>query len=208
MRWRSVPSRRSTVAASARVSARSRSGSAARPVDCAPAPSSIASSERRRRSTPSTMSAAMRRAAKPGTASGSPARNRRFPRAPHGEIAPCGRATCGFRHGYAKSEAMPTDRDQPLPPQPANEAVPDPAGKHAAARLPPRNARSPRRRPAAPSASARPPISRRKSAAATAPIRPATATGRSTASRRIFERLSRFGLERWQSVAARVSIYL
>jgi hypothetical protein len=23
---------------------------------------------------------------------------------------------------------MPTDRDQPLPPQPANEAVPDPAG--------------------------------------------------------------------------------
>jgi hypothetical protein len=24
---------------------------------------------------------------------------------------------------------MPTDRDQPLPPQPANEAVPDPAGQ-------------------------------------------------------------------------------
>jgi hypothetical protein len=32
-------------------------------------------------------------------------------------------------HGYAKSEAMPTDRDQPLPPQPANEAAPDPAGQ-------------------------------------------------------------------------------
>jgi hypothetical protein len=32
-------------------------------------------------------------------------------------------------HGYAKSEAMPTDRDQPLPQQPANEAVPDPSGQ-------------------------------------------------------------------------------
>jgi len=32
-------------------------------------------------------------------------------------------------HGYAKSEAMPTDRDQPSPQQPANEAVPDPLGK-------------------------------------------------------------------------------
>jgi hypothetical protein len=31
-------------------------------------------------------------------------------------------------HGYAKAEAMPTDRDQSLPP-PANEAVPDPAGQ-------------------------------------------------------------------------------
>ena len=30
-------------------------------------------------------------------------------------------------HGYAKSEAMPTDRDQLLSPQPASEAVPDPA---------------------------------------------------------------------------------
>ncbi len=32
-------------------------------------------------------------------------------------------------HGYAKSEAMPTDRDQPLPPQPANEAVTEPSGQ-------------------------------------------------------------------------------
>jgi hypothetical protein len=32
--------------------------------------------------------------------------------------------------GYAKSEAMPTDRDRPLsPPQPANAAVPDSAGQ-------------------------------------------------------------------------------
>jgi hypothetical protein len=32
-------------------------------------------------------------------------------------------------HGYAKSETMPTDRDQPSPPQTANEAVPDPASQ-------------------------------------------------------------------------------
>jgi hypothetical protein len=32
-------------------------------------------------------------------------------------------------HGYAKSEAMPTDRDQPLPPKPATEAIPDPSGR-------------------------------------------------------------------------------
>ena len=30
-------------------------------------------------------------------------------------------------HGYAKSGAMPTDRNQPLPPKPATIAVPDPS---------------------------------------------------------------------------------
>jgi hypothetical protein len=32
-------------------------------------------------------------------------------------------------HGYAKSGAMPTDRDLPAPPQHANEAVPGAAGQ-------------------------------------------------------------------------------
>jgi len=40
-----------------------------------------------------------------------------------------------IRHGYAKSEAMPTDRDRLLPLPPANEAVPEPKGQQR--RLPP-----------------------------------------------------------------------
>ena len=64
-RWRNVPSRRSTAPTSARTSARSRSSSAAN----SPVVSSNSSSGRRRRMTPSTMSAAMRRTARPGTSS-------------------------------------------------------------------------------------------------------------------------------------------
>ena len=68
MRWRSVPSRRSAVAVSARTSARSRSASSENAARAAAAANS-SSRARRRRSTPSRTSAAMRRAVKPGTSS-------------------------------------------------------------------------------------------------------------------------------------------
>ena len=68
-RWRSVPIRRSTVATSLRTSARSRSASAARPGMRVGAVE-LAVERALRRSTLSRMSAAMRRAARPGTSAG------------------------------------------------------------------------------------------------------------------------------------------
>ena len=55
--------------------------------------------------------------------------HRRFPRTPHGGNCSSRTSRLQIWHGYAKSGAMPTDRDQPLPPQPANEAVPDAAAQ-------------------------------------------------------------------------------
>ena len=108
-RWRKVPSRRSTTATIARVSPRSRSESAASAAVAARAsePSSISSSARCRPSTPSTISAATRRTARPGESSRSPARGF-FLRAFFAK-----NSSLREGHGYAKSEAMPTEPSKP-----------------------------------------------------------------------------------------------
>src|SRR5260370_10838296 len=62
-------------------------------------------------------------------------------------------------------------------------------GRRSRSRLPP-SARSPKRSPGAPNASAANPERPRKSPAAAVSTRPATATGRSKASSRIFEQLA------------------
>ena len=76
---RSVPSRRNTVAVSRRINARSRSASEGRP-GCAFLPDNISSSAIRRRRTPSRMSAAILRAARPGTSGWGEVRGRAIPR--------------------------------------------------------------------------------------------------------------------------------
>jgi hypothetical protein len=53
--------------------------------------------------------------------------NRRFPRALHGGVAPW-TSHLWFSDGYAKSEVMPSDPDQP-PQRPTSGAVPDPTSK-------------------------------------------------------------------------------